>query len=101
MAKYITPKNIAFVGIKRAILTGQDRAILSARVANQNTGFASSCLLSHIIMVKNVFHFINLQFCWFDTCNSMQNKDLLIFKLLLLIGISTTEKNLIPTREKL
>ena len=30
---------------KREILSGQDRPILPAQVANQNTGFASSCPL--------------------------------------------------------
>ena len=38
----ITPNNFAFAGTKRAIPSGQDRPILPARVANQNTGFASS-----------------------------------------------------------
>ena len=48
----VTPKNFAFSKTKQEILSGQDRPILPARVANQNTGFASSCLLrgaSHII----------------------------------------------------
>ena len=38
----ITPKNFAFVGTKRPIQSGQDRPILPARVANQNTGLAST-----------------------------------------------------------
>ena len=41
----ITPKNFAFAGTKWEIPSGQDRPILPARVANQNTGFASSCPL--------------------------------------------------------
>ena len=41
----IAPKNFAFAGTKRAIPSGQDRPILPVRIANQNTGFASSCLL--------------------------------------------------------
>ena len=35
-------KNFAFAGTKREIPSGQDRSILPARVANQNTEFASS-----------------------------------------------------------
>ena len=42
----ITPKNFAFAGTKQEIPSGQDRPILPARVANQNTGFASSCPLA-------------------------------------------------------
>ena len=42
----ITPKNCAFAGTKQGIASGQDRPILPARVANQNTGFASSCPLA-------------------------------------------------------
>ena len=42
----ITPKNFSFVGTKQAILRGHGRLILPARVTNQNTGFASSCLLA-------------------------------------------------------
>ena len=42
----ITPKNFVFVRTKWAIPSGQDRPILPALVANQNTGFASSCPLS-------------------------------------------------------
>ena len=42
MAKNITPKKFAFSGTKRAIPSGQDRPISPARVANQNTGFAST-----------------------------------------------------------
>ena len=38
----ITPKNFAFMGAKWEIPCGQDRPILPARLANQNTGFASS-----------------------------------------------------------
>ena len=38
-----TPKNFTFAGTKRAILSGQDRPILPAWVANYNTGFTSSC----------------------------------------------------------
>ena len=41
----ITPKNFAFAGTKQAILSGQDRPMLPALVANQNTGFTSFCLL--------------------------------------------------------
>ena len=37
--------NSLFAGPKRLIPSGQDRPILPARVANQNTGFASSCPL--------------------------------------------------------
>ena len=44
-----------FAGQKRAIPSGQDRPFLPARVANQNTGFASSELpargASRIIIV--------------------------------------------------
>ena len=36
---------IKIAGIRRAISRGQDRPILPAQVANQNTGFASSYLL--------------------------------------------------------
>ena len=39
----ITPKNFVFAGTKREIPSGQDRPILPARVANQNTG----CFLSY------------------------------------------------------
>ena len=39
-------KNFAFAGPTRGIPSGQDRPILPARVANQNTGFASSCPLA-------------------------------------------------------
>ena len=42
----ITPKNFAFAGTKRKILSGQDRPILPAWVANHNTEFASSCPLA-------------------------------------------------------
>ena len=38
----ITPNNFAFAGTKLAIPSGQDRSIWPDRVANQNTGFASS-----------------------------------------------------------
>ena len=38
--------SFAFAGPTRAIPSGQDRPILPARVANQNTGFASSCPLA-------------------------------------------------------
>ena len=38
----ITPKNFAFAGIKREIPSGQDKPILPAQIANQNTGFTSS-----------------------------------------------------------
>ena len=41
----ITPKNFAFAKTEREISSGQGRPILPARVANQNTGFASSCPL--------------------------------------------------------
>ena len=40
----ITPKNFALAGIKPAIPSGQDRPILPAGVANQNTEFASPLL---------------------------------------------------------
>ena len=36
----------AFAGTKWEIPSGQDRPILSAQVANQNTGFALSCQLA-------------------------------------------------------
>ena len=39
-------KDFAFVATKQAIPSGQDRPILPARVANQNTGFASSWLFA-------------------------------------------------------
>ena len=42
----ITPKNSIFAVTKQAIPSGQDRPILPARVANQNTRFTSSCLLA-------------------------------------------------------
>ena len=44
----IWPKDYTtkIAGTKRAIPSGQDRPILPARVANQNTGFASSCPLA-------------------------------------------------------
>ena len=41
----VTPKNFAFAATKRQILSLQDRPILPARVANQSTGFASTCPL--------------------------------------------------------
>ena len=41
----ITPKNFTFAGIKWETPSSQDRPILPAWIANQNTGFASSCLL--------------------------------------------------------
>ena len=46
----VTSKNniVAFVGTKRAIPNVQDRLILPPRVANQNTGFPSSCLLAEL-----------------------------------------------------
>ena len=42
----IAPKNFAFARTKREMPSGQDRSILPAQVANQNTGFASSCPLA-------------------------------------------------------
>ena len=39
----ITPKNFTFTGTKQAIPSGKDRPTLPTQVANQNTGFASSC----------------------------------------------------------
>ena len=44
----ITPKNFTFAGTKQAILSGKDtcRPFLPAQEANQNTGFASTCLLT-------------------------------------------------------
>ena len=42
-------KDFTFAGTKRVIPSGQNRPILPTRVANQNTGFASFCPLSHII----------------------------------------------------
>ena len=41
----ITTKNFTFAETKWEIPSGQDRPILPARIANQNTGFASSCPL--------------------------------------------------------
>ena len=38
----ITPKNFPFLGTKQEIPSEQDRPILPAWVANQNTGFTSS-----------------------------------------------------------
>ena len=46
MAKRLRQQNFAFAGTTRAIPSGQDRPILPARVANQNTGFDSSCPLT-------------------------------------------------------
>ena len=43
MAKTLRQQNFAFAGPTQAILSGQDSPILPGRVANQNTGFASSC----------------------------------------------------------
>ena len=40
----IIPKNFTFAGTKGEIPSRQDRSILPAQVANQNTGFALSCL---------------------------------------------------------
>ena len=40
------PSNLLFAGPKLAIPSGQDGPILPARVANQNTGFTSSCPLA-------------------------------------------------------
>ena len=45
-AQKITLENFAFSGTKRAIPSGQDRPIVPARVANQNTGTASPCPLA-------------------------------------------------------
>ena len=45
MAKRLE-NNFTFVGTKQEILSGQNRPILPTRVANQNTGFTSSCLLT-------------------------------------------------------
>ena len=43
----VWPKRELFLaGTKREILSGQDRSILPAPIANQNTGFASSCPLA-------------------------------------------------------
>ena len=42
----ITPTEFRFCGTNAAIPSGQDRPILPARVANQNTGFASCCPLA-------------------------------------------------------
>ena len=39
---------ILFAGTKRAVLGGQYRSILSARVANQNTEFAAYCPLAEL-----------------------------------------------------
>ena len=39
----ITPNNFGFARTKLAIPSGQERTMLPARVANQDTGFASSC----------------------------------------------------------
>ena len=41
--------NFTFAGTNWAVPGEQDRPILPARVANQNTGFASSCKASHIM----------------------------------------------------
>ena len=43
----VTPNNFAFAGTNRAMPKGQERPILPARVANQNTGFVSSSPLAH------------------------------------------------------
>ena len=45
-SEYNSQQTFAFAGPTRAIPSGQDRPILPARVANQNTGFASSCPLA-------------------------------------------------------
>ena len=47
----ITPKNFAFVRTKREIPGGQDRTILPARVANQNTGF--TCLPVELVSIMS------------------------------------------------
>ena len=49
-AQKITPKNFVFAETKREIPSGHDRPIFPARVANQNTGFASSCPLVELAM---------------------------------------------------
>ena len=41
----ITPINFTFARTKRKVPSSQDRSILPAQVINQNTGFASPCLL--------------------------------------------------------
>ena len=41
ISQKITPKNFAFAETKRKIPSGQDRPILPARVANQNTGLTT------------------------------------------------------------
>ena len=50
MAKTLRQQNYAFAGPTRAIPSGQDRPIFLARVANQNTVFASSCPLAEPAM---------------------------------------------------
>ena len=39
-------RELFLAGLTWSILNGQDGLILPAQVANQNTGFASSCLLA-------------------------------------------------------
>ena len=48
--KYYAKLTFAFAGPVRAIPSGQDRPILPARVANQNTGFTSSCALAELAL---------------------------------------------------
>ena len=48
MTKRLHQKNFAFAGTKRAVPNGQDGPILHARVANQNTRFASCCTLAEL-----------------------------------------------------
>ena len=56
---YIWPKSELLVGSMRENLSRHDEPTLPARVANQNRGFGSSCLLTgfnHIIMHVIIMH---------------------------------------------
>ena len=57
-----------FAGPKRVISSGQDGPILPARVANQNTGFASSCPL--VIFKINRSKLIFVHLILLDACNN-------------------------------
>ena len=49
---------------QRAILSGQDRPILPAQVANQNTGFTSSCPLTEAGIIIIISYSGNTPHLW-------------------------------------
>ena len=53
MAKRLRQKNFAFERPTWAMPSGQERPIFPTWVANQNTGFASSCPLAEPVIYSN------------------------------------------------